>query len=131
MKEDALPKQSILIVDDVPENIRVLVETLMSDYEIYGSNNGKEALEIASSNPPDLIMLDIMMPEMDGYEVCRRLKANRKTQNIPVIFITARNEVDDETKGFKLDAVDYITKPFSIAVVAGNLLKGCLPVSNS
>jgi CheY-like chemotaxis protein len=117
MVDFVLPKQSILIVDDVPDNIRVLVETLMSDYDIHVATNGIDAIDYALSDPPDLILLDIMMPKMDGYEVCKHLKNNKKTQNIPVIFITAKNDIDDETRGFELDAVDYITKPFSIAVV--------------
>ncbi len=112
------PKQKILIVDDVPANIEMLIETLMSDYEIRFATNGPEALGIVSTPPsPDLILLDIMMPEMDGYEVCRRLKANTQTRNIPVVFITTKTEEDDEVKGFELEAADYITKPFSPAIV--------------
>ncbi len=117
-----LPKQSILIVDDSPANIKVLAATLMSDYEIAATTNGYEAIEIATmriglNTAPDLILLDIMMPGMDGYEVCRRLKSDIRTKNIPVIFITARSEEKEEAKGFELGAVDYITKPFSPAIV--------------
>ncbi|MCP4344221.1 MAG: response regulator [Desulfobacterales bacterium] len=116
------PKQSILIVDDSPANIKVLAATLMSDYEIAATTNGYEAIEIATmriglNTAPDLILLDIMMPGMDGYEVCRRLKADSRTKNIPVIFITARTEEKEEAKGFELGAVDYITKPFRPAIV--------------
>lgn len=113
-----MTQPNILIVDDAPENIDMLGRILTPDYIIRVVINGMEAIEIAASdNPPDLILLDIMMPGMDGYEVCRRLKADNKTQNIPIIFITAKSEEDDETKGFTLGAVDYITKPFSLSVV--------------
>ena len=113
-----MPKQKILIVDDAPANIRVLAETLMEDYEIRVATNGAEALQLAGSDmPPDLILLDIEMPEMDGYEVCKRLKQDKTTKKIPVIFITARSNEEDEAKGLELDAVDYITKPFCISVV--------------
>ncbi len=111
-------RQKLLIVDDVASNIRVLAETFLSDYDVSVATNGYEALEIANSkNPPDLILLDIMMPGMDGYEVCRRLKSEKNTQNIPVIFITARTQEDDETRGLGLEAVDYITKPFGVNIV--------------
>ncbi len=113
-----LSKQRILIVDDEPINIKLLWEIVQQDYEVSVATNGREALRLArSKNPPDLILLDIMMPEIDGYEVCRRLKADPATQNIPVIFITAKSEDEDETLGLKLGAVDYITKPISPMVV--------------
>ncbi|MDM8539869.1 adenylate/guanylate cyclase domain-containing protein [Desulfococcaceae bacterium HSG9] len=113
-----LSKQRILIVDDEPINIKLLMETVKHDYKVSAATNGYEALRLAASeNQPDLILLDIMMPEIDGYEVCRRLKRNPATQNIPVIFITAKSEDEDETKGLKLGAVDYITKPISPMVV--------------
>jgi len=108
----------ILIIDDVPANIKMLREVLKSKYDIIFATNGIEALELLKSKElPDLILLDIMMPEMDGYEVCRILKADDLTSKIPVIFITSKDEEDDEVKGFELGAVDYITKPFSIPVV--------------
>jgi putative two-component system response regulator len=111
-------KQTILIVDDVLVNIKLLTGTLKSEYEICSATNGLDALEIASSdNPPDLILLDVMMPEMDGYEVCKRIKKNRYTQNIPVIFITAQDEESHETRGFEVGAVDYIKKPFNREIV--------------
>ncbi|MDM8514923.1 response regulator [Desulfobacterales bacterium HSG16] len=113
-----MQKQNILIVDDSPVNIKILGATLMDDYEIMVTTSGLEALDIVGSeNRPDLILLDIMMPEMDGYEVCRRLKSDPLTEHIPVIFITARSEEKEQTKGFELGAVDYITKPFSPAIV--------------
>ncbi|MDM8525603.1 adenylate/guanylate cyclase domain-containing protein [Desulfococcaceae bacterium HSG8] len=115
-------RKKILIVDDVPANINILWEIIKSDYEASVTTNGFDALEIAESdNPPDLILLDIMMPEIDGYEVCRRLKADERTRNIPVIFITAKTGEEDETKGLSLGAVDYITKPFSPAIVKARI----------
>lgn len=110
-------KQKILIVDDTPANIQILDETLKDEYEIYFALNGKDALQNAAAMIPDLILLDIMMPEMDGYEVCRTLKNNSLLKDIPVIFITALDQADHETKGLELGAVDYITKPFNPAIV--------------
>ncbi|MCK5058458.1 MAG: response regulator [Candidatus Aminicenantes bacterium] len=115
-------KKTILIVDDIPENIDALIGILGHDYKVKVADRGKTALKIAlSPNPPDLILLDIMMPEMDGYEVCRQLKKNSSTRNIPVIFVTARDEVIDETRGFDLGAVDYITKPFSPPIMMARI----------
>ncbi len=111
-------KPRILIVDDVPENIRVLINALEPDYKLSAATNGKDALELATSdNPPDLILLDIMMPLMDGYEVCRKLKSEEKSAAIPIIFLTAKNDVMDETIALEIGAVDYITKPFRLGVV--------------
>ncbi len=110
-------KRKILIVDDVPTNITVLTEILMSDYKMLCATNGKDALKLAASSVPDLILLDIMMPDMDGYEVCRQLKSDDRTKNIPVIFLTAKNEEEDEVKGLELGAVDYISKPFSSVIL--------------
>ncbi len=100
---------SILVVDDVESNIDILVGILGDDYDVSVAMDGESALEAVDDDPPDLILLDIMMPGMDGYEVCRRLKANPETQKIPVIFVTAMTDVTDETRGFELGAVDYIT----------------------
>lgn len=108
----------ILVVDDTPENVDVLAGILREHYKVKVALNGAKALAIAQSDsPPDLILLDIMMPEMDGYEVCRQLQAEARTRGIPVMFVTAKAEVDDETKGFELGAMDYITKPISPPVV--------------
>ena len=108
----------ILIVDDTPENVDVLAGILREHYQIKVAVNGPKALRVAQSDPaPALILLDVMMPEMDGYEVCRRLQANERTRRIPVIFVTAKSEVEDEAQGFGLGAVDYITKPVSAAIV--------------
>ncbi|VAX07997.1 Response regulator [hydrothermal vent metagenome] len=115
---ERLNKKLILIVDDTPENIDVLKGTLWPEYMIKAALNGAKALQIARSNPkPDMILLDIMMPGMDGHEVCRQLKADPATSNIPVIFITAKGDGTDEKHGFELGAVDYITKPINPHVV--------------
>ena len=112
------PPKTILIVDDTPINLGVISGALKESYRTKVATNGEKALAIASGeDKPDLILLDVMMPEMDGYEVCRRLKANPETKDIPVIFLTGQTGTDDETKGFEVGAVDYIHKPFSEAVV--------------
>ncbi len=108
----------VLIVDDTPANVDVLVGILRDDYQLKVALNGKKALDTANSiPPPDLILLDVMMPEMGGYEVCQKLKENPQTEDIPVIFVTANTEVKDEMKGFELGAVDYITKPVNRMIV--------------
>lgn len=109
-------KPTILIVDDTPNDITVLSH-ILSDYNVKVTTNGSKALEIASRYRPDIILLDIMMPEMDGYEVCMRLKRDVRTKDIPVIFVTAMDEVTNEALGFELGAVDYITKPVSHPIV--------------
>lgn len=109
---DSEKKKTVLIVDDIPDNIHLLREVLADYYRIKIATSGEKALVLADSKePPDLILLDIMMPGMDGYEVCQKLKAGEKTKNIPVIFVTAMGEAADEEKGFKVGAVDYLTKP--------------------
>jgi CheY-like chemotaxis protein len=108
----------ILLVDDAPENIQVVHAILKEKYKTRVATSGAKALELVKVvPPPDLILLDVMMPGMDGYEVCTRLKADEATRDIPVIFLTAKTEVDDETRGFEAGAVDYIHKPFSPPVV--------------
>ena len=111
-------KPIILVVDDTPDNLIMMSNLLKNDYKVKIANSGEKALRIASSeSPPDLILLDIMMPGMDGYEVCSSLKHEPNTMNIPVIFLTAKSEVEDEKKGLELGAVDYITKPISPPIV--------------
>ncbi len=107
----------ILIVDDTEANIDILVESLGQDYDVSVALSGAEALDSISDELPELILLDVMMPEMDGYEVCRRLKADERTADVPVIFITALSDSADEAKGLELGAIDYITKPFNPAIV--------------
>jgi len=115
-------KDTILIVDDERFNINVLQDLLASDYHIMVAKNGVQALKRAAATPPpDLILLDIMMPAMDGYEVIERLKSDHITKEIPVIFITAMGESTDEAKGLELGAADYITKPFSPPVVLARI----------
>ena len=115
---DQTAKQTILVVDDEPVNLKILVELLRPDYQIRVAGNGQKALEIAArEDRPDLILLDIMMPGIDGYEVCRLIKENPQTQHIPVIFLTAKSQVEDEQKGFNSGAVDYIAKPISPPIV--------------
>jgi putative two-component system response regulator len=110
--------QTILIVDDNPENILLLGEILKSKYNVKAATTGKKALEILwKNNPPDLVLMDVVMPGMDGFEVCKLLKGRASSQNIPVIFVTALGESLDETKGFDIGGVDYITKPFQPSTV--------------
>lgn len=103
----------ILIVDDVPVNIKLLGELLREHYEIYVANNGQKAIQLAAEIEPDLILMDVIMPDMDGFTTCRMLKSNKSTADIPLIFITARNESDDIVKGFEAGGQDYIAKPFN------------------
>lgn len=111
-------KPTIMLVDDVPENIAVLSEVLQPEYKVRAATHGRRALEIATRPPlPDLILLDIALPEIDGYAICRLLKENPKTSHIPIIFVTAHVHPDDEAKGLELGAVDYITKPIRPAIV--------------
>ena len=127
---DFTAKQTLLVVDDGPDNLALMNGLLKDLYRVRVANSGGRALKIASTLPlPDLILLDIMMPNMDGYEVCRRLKADPVTADIPVIFLTAKAEVEDEQKGFDVGCVDYITKPISPPIVLARvkthlLLKG-------
>lgn len=108
---------SVMVVDDTEANVDILVEALSEDYEVSVAMDGESALQDIAENPPDLILLDIMMPGIDGYEVCKRLKANGATRSIPVIFLTAMTEEQDEAKGLELGAVDFVTKPFNPALV--------------
>lgn len=115
-------KPLILIVDDTPTNIQILAESLRSEYRIKVAVSGKAALDVvARQGAPDLILLDVMMPDMDGYEVCTRLKQNAESSSIPVIFVTAMSEAADEERGLKLGAVDYISKPFHLPIVKARI----------
>ncbi len=112
------PRPRILIVDDSSNEIAILNEALKADYDVVFATNGEDALRTVNSEaPPDLILLDIVMPGMDGYEVCERLKSLEAGRTIPVIFVTVKNDEDFETKGFEMGAVDYVTKPFSLPAV--------------
>ncbi|WP_269745033.1 response regulator [Gilvimarinus agarilyticus] len=107
----------ILVVDDEPTNLKVMQTVLSGEYRLAFAKSGAAALEAVKQNPPNLILLDVMMPEMSGFDVCQALKADVSTQHIPIIFVTALNEDDDEYNGFSLGAVDYITKPITPALV--------------
>ena len=111
-------KKTVLVVDDAPANLQIVNSILKDDYKIRVATSGAKALVLVKVKPlPDLILLDVVMPEMDGYEVCGILKATPEARDIPVIFLTGKTEADDETKGFEMGAVDYIHKPFLAAVV--------------
>ena len=113
-----MPTPTVLVVDDAPENLLVLAQCLAELYRVRAAKDGPSALQIAASDPrPDLILLDIVMPDIDGFEVCRRLKSDPATADIPVIFLTGRSLAEDEQRGFALGAVDYISKPISPPVV--------------
>ena len=117
---DEFPR--ILIVDDERQNIKVLTDFLRDDYKIMAAKTGLQALEAARSpNPPDLILLDIVMPDLDGYDVCKMLKQDDKTMHIPVIFVTGLGSTTEEVKGFELGAVDYIKKPFRPVIVKARI----------
>jgi len=121
LKTDTL-MQTILIIDDEVTNISVLNELLQPHYNVLFAKDGKTGMKIASSTSrPDLILLDIIMPDLDGYQVIKLLKSDEYTSKIPVIFITAKGEEEDEAKGFELGAVDYITKPFKPVVVKARI----------
>src|SRR4051812_14101798 len=104
-------KPVVLIVDDAPESIDVLRGVLGLDYQVKAAIHGSVALDLVETSPPDLILLDVMMPDMDGYEVCRRLKENPATAAIPVVFVTTLSDPGSEARGLELGAVDYVTKP--------------------
>ena len=113
-------KRTVLVVDDTPDNLSLMSSLLRTEYRVKLAPSGERALKIASAEgKPDLILLDIMMPDMDGYEVLRRLRADRNTADIPVIFLTAMSATEDEKIGLDMGAVDYITKPISPATVMG------------
>ncbi len=129
-------KGIILIVDDDPLNINVMSEILEDSHDILFATNGRDALKIAQDETPDLIILDIMMPEMDGYEVCKKIKADISKQHIPIIFITAKTETEDIVKGFETGGSDYITKPFKAPELLARvkkevelkILRGLIPI---
>ena len=113
----AHPVPSLLVVDDQPLNIQTLYQIFSDVYQVRVATTGAQALEACAEQLPNLILLDVMMPDMDGHEVCRRLKAGAHTKEIPVIFVTAQNDPHDEALGLELGAVDFITKPVNAAVV--------------
>jgi CheY-like chemotaxis protein len=121
-------RKRVLVVDDEPQNILIVREILKADYTVIAATEGTTALSLAQSeNPPDLILLDVMMPGIDGYEVLRRLRADARTAGLPVVMLTAKGAIDDKMKGYGLGSSDYITKPidsgFLLGVVGGLLGK--------
>ena len=114
-------KPAILVVDDETINIELLADLLEDDYDVSFATGGEQALALAASDRPDLILLDVLMPGMDGYDVCARLKQDVTTAGIPVIFITALGDTEAETRGLDLGAVDYVTKPISPAIVRARI----------
>jgi len=114
-----LPKErsTVLIVDDTPASIKILNEALSPEFDVVFALDGREGLEIARQCRPDLILLDVVMPGVDGYEVCRRLREDERTKTIPVIFVTARTDAEAEEYGLNLGAVDYVTKPYQLPIV--------------
>jgi putative two-component system response regulator len=124
-EKNALPvstgRPTVLVVDDEPSNLILLDRILGRDYIIQKAGNGSEAIELAFANPPDLILVDVMMPIMDGFEVCRRIRENVLTKHVPVIFITGKNEIKDEELGFAVGASDFIHKPISAPIVVARV----------
>ena len=114
-------KKRILVVDDTPNNIRLLHNVLRDTYQVSVATNGMDAFELIKKEEPDLILLDIMMPDMDGYEVCGRLKSDPRFSSIPIIFVTAKSEEQDEQKGLDLGAIDYLTKPISPSITLARI----------
>jgi len=131
IQENTQLQKTVLIVDDIPDNLAVLGELLMPHYKVRVASSGVRALASAIIKPlPDIILLDIMMPEMDGYEVLKRLKAQPETQDIPVIFLTALDQTEDETKGLELGAVDFISKPIRPPIILTRI-KGQLDIKEA
>ncbi len=114
---NAASRKTLLLVDDEPLNLRLLTQILQDDYRLLAAKNGPRALELAATEAPDLVLLDVMMPGMTGHEVCELLKADPALRHVPVVFVTALSDEVDEMKGFQLGAVDYITKPYGPSVV--------------
>jgi putative two-component system response regulator len=110
-------ERTVLIIDDTPDTVRLLSGILKDHYRVKVATSGERGIEVAVASPPDLVLLDVVMPEMDGYEACRRLKARPETRDIPVIFLTARLDEDDESRGLAAGAADYIRKPITPSIL--------------
>jgi putative two-component system response regulator len=119
--EESAVRPTIMVVDDAPENLMIMEAILTKYFSLKLFNDAKEALDYAFANPPDLILLDIMMPNIDGFETCRRLKANPKLVDIPVIFITSKNEDEYEEMGFSVGASDFIHKPINAPILVARV----------
>jgi len=129
MQETTIEKNSVLVVDDEKSNLMILSSILSPEYTVYMTKSGAVALEMADKYIPDIILLDVLMPDMSGYEVLSALKAADKTRNIPVIFISGLDSVEDEEKGLDLGAVDFIRKPFSVKIVKSKIRNQVLIVN--
>ena len=116
-----MTEKNILVVDDTESNVDILVDALSEDYDVSVAMDGESALEIVEEEPPDLILLDIMMPDMDGYEVCEKLKSDSNTKAIPIIFLSGATDEASKEKGLALGAIDYITKPIEKNIVLSKL----------
>jgi len=127
MMDENTGNKSVLIVDDENMNMFALTHMLRPDYTVYAAKNGQSAIRIAKKQLPDVVLLDILMPEMDGYEVLAHLKSDEETQKIPVIFITGLISPEDEKKGLEMGAADYISKPFDAETVKMKILKQLKP----
>ena len=119
--EESAVRPTIMVVDDAPENLMIMEAILAKYFSLKLFSESKEALDYAFENPPDLILLDIMMPKIDGFEICRRLKANPKLSDVPVIFITSKTDIEDEERGFSVGASDFIHKPISAPIVTARV----------
>jgi cyclic di-GMP phosphodiesterase len=119
--EETKKHPRILVVDDAPENLMVMESILAKDYSLKMFSDSSKALEYANANPPDLILLDVMMPKVDGFEFCRQLKANASLADVPVIFITSKTDIEDEERGFSVGASDFIHKPISAPIVSARV----------
>jgi putative two-component system response regulator len=118
-----LSECTILIVDDAETNIDILLDILGEEYDVAVAMDGESALEAVDDERPDLILLDIMMPDIDGFEVCKRLKGNPETANIPIVFLSALTEAKEKQRGLDLGAVDFITKPFEVSEIQSKVKK--------
>src|SRR5690606_18840625 len=117
MNEFTSPRPTLLLIDDEPANLQILRHTLQQDFRLLFAKDGIKALELAQRDLPDMILPDSMMPQLSGYEVCRALKADRRPRHIPVVFVTALSQPQDEQMGLDMGAVDYISKPFNPAIL--------------
>jgi putative two-component system response regulator len=119
--EETKKHPRILVVDDAPENLMIMESVLSRDYSLKMFSDSAQALEYAFANPPDLILLDVMMPGIDGFEICRQFKANAQLADVPVIFITSKTDIEDEERGFAVGASDFIHKPISAPIVSARV----------
>ncbi|MGN7613395.1 response regulator [Magnetococcales bacterium HHB-1] len=118
---NSTPKARILIVDDVPGNIKALLPHLTGKYEVLATTSGQTAIDVSLNRSPDIILLDIVMPDMDGFEVCRQLKGNPQTASIPIIFLSGNDQEEDENRAFEMGAADYLKKPINHSQLSSHI----------